>query len=186
MQLLSYLKFKFHTARHPVPPTPKLTKSELIGLTPEQVFDLTYGLVFEVLDPYLLQAEKYALLLPPHWRAVYTVGVLNGEVSNGGHHQFFWNTMGQLNEATLEDLARIGAKEVLEIFHEAVNSYSSELYEKELEAADYSFKGVAVGMKERRMDDLDQAFFNCKKEPYIYLGEYVLNHVGLYVPDSAD
>jgi hypothetical protein len=49
-------------------------------------------------------SDDWILVLPQQWRAVYTALLLDGEVNNGGFHQYFWNYEGKFNDATLADL----------------------------------------------------------------------------------
>jgi hypothetical protein len=56
-------------------------------------------------------------------RHIYAIGLLQGEVSDGGFSQYFWNTDGQLAAATLEILKRIGAKECASLLHRAIKLY---------------------------------------------------------------
>jgi hypothetical protein len=56
-------------------------------------------------------------------RHIYAIGLLQGEVCDGGFSQYFWNTDGQLAAATLEILKRIGAKECVSLLHRAIKLY---------------------------------------------------------------
>jgi hypothetical protein len=56
-------------------------------------------------------------------RHIYAIGLLQGEVCDGGFSQYFWNTDGQLAAATLEILRRIGAKECSSLLHRAIKLY---------------------------------------------------------------
>ncbi len=56
-------------------------------------------------------------------RHIYAIGLLQGEVCDGGFSQYFWNTDGQLAAATLEILRRIGAKECASLLHRAIKLY---------------------------------------------------------------
>lgn len=58
-------------------------------------------------------------------RDIYTVGLLEGEVNNGGFSQYFWNTEGQFAVHTLEVLKRIGAKETSSLLRRAMKLYGA-------------------------------------------------------------
>ena len=63
--------------------------------------------------------------LPPEVRDIYMVGLLEGEVNNGGFSQYFWNTEGQLAAQTLDVLKRIGAKETSSLLRRATKLYGA-------------------------------------------------------------
>lgn len=62
---------------------------------------------------------------PQAVRDIYTVGLLEGEVNNGGFSQYFWNTEGQFAAHTLEVLKRIGAKETSSLLRRAMKLYGA-------------------------------------------------------------
>jgi len=130
--------------------------------------------------------------LPRHWRAVYTTIALEGEVQNGGHHQFFWNGEGALNDETLEDLELIRAKPFVRLFREALEIYTTHDCSGEKRRSRNSHKAFTAGYREKRMDHLDQAFYKSRKTVAEYLSSYIRNHRELYAkmqslpsPDST-
>ncbi|HEY5701075.1 MAG TPA: DMP19 family protein, partial [Gammaproteobacteria bacterium] len=62
---------------------------------------------------------------PPDARDIYTVGLLDSDVNNGGFSQYFWNTDGQFAVETLEVLKRIGAKETASLLRRAMKLYGA-------------------------------------------------------------
>ena len=63
--------------------------------------------------------------LEPGARAIYLVGLLEGDVNNGGFSQYFWNTEGQHAATTVEVLKRIGAKETASLLRRAMKLYGA-------------------------------------------------------------
>lgn len=63
--------------------------------------------------------------LEPEARDIFAVGLLEGEVNNGGFSQYFWNTEGQHAAATVDVLKRIGAKEVASLLRRAMKLYGA-------------------------------------------------------------
>ncbi|WP_249352228.1 DUF4375 domain-containing protein [Rudaea sp. 3F27F6] len=53
---------------------------------------------------------------------------LEGEVMNGGLHQFFANSCGDLSSLVLSGLARLGAKQTLAQFESAISKLGAGLY----------------------------------------------------------
>lgn len=63
--------------------------------------------------------------LEPDARDIFVVGLLEGEVNNGGFSQYFWNTEGQHAAATVEVLKRIGAKDTASLLRRAMKLYGA-------------------------------------------------------------
>ncbi|MDX1512800.1 MAG: DMP19 family protein [Gammaproteobacteria bacterium] len=109
-------------------------------------------------------------------RDIYTVGLLDGEVNNGGFSQYFWNTEGQFAAHTLEVLKRIGAKETASLLRRAMKIYGApssgdveEWYDRlekvEAEHAD-------------ALEDLDEQFYEVLDD----LPVLVMNHLQAKAP----
>jgi len=58
-------------------------------------------------------------------RDIYVVGLLEGEVNNGGFSQYFWNTEGQHAAVTVDVLKRVGAKETASLLRRAMKLYGA-------------------------------------------------------------
>jgi len=95
----------------------------LFRFKPESPDDVGYGALWAVLDwidydwP---DVDARLMALPPHWRVVYTACTLEGEVNNGGHHQYFWNSNGAFAAVLVEDLKRVGATPYVDLAARAV------------------------------------------------------------------
>lgn len=63
--------------------------------------------------------------LEPDARDIYVVGLLEGEVNNGGFSQYFWNTEGQHAAVTVDVLKRVGAKETASLLRRAMKLYGA-------------------------------------------------------------
>ncbi len=63
--------------------------------------------------------------LEPEARDIYVVGLLEGEVNNGGFSQYFWNTEGQHAAVTVDVLKRVGAKETASLLRRAMKLYGA-------------------------------------------------------------
>ena len=71
-----------------------------------------------------VDTERFAEL-EPDARDIYLVGLLEGEVNNGGFSQYFWNTEGQHAAVTVDVLKRIGAKETASLLRRAMKLYGA-------------------------------------------------------------
>lgn len=102
--------------------------------------------------------------LSPEERLYFAVGILDGEVHNGGFHQFFWNSSGGYYRYAASGLDELGAGQALELLQRA----------KEIAFGD---KPPPLDWKERRtflvnsdsgkrletLDELDPAFWQESK-----------------------
>lgn len=70
--------------------------------------------------------NKRVLALPIALRTIYTIGTLEQEVLNGGFHQYFYNSSGQLAVETVEDLERIGAVRHADVLRKAIEQLGAE------------------------------------------------------------
>ena len=161
-----------------------LTEKQLIGQNAEEAG-------WQVVLAYLGELEgeeraECARRLPPHWRAVYTCILLEYEVLNGGHHQYFWNTTGALNKETLEDLRFIGAGPFVSLFGEAVLEFHHHNYLQDKAEAGPSWEVFVKPNKEKRMDELDRAFCKEPKTIAMYLSDFIRSHRELYANPAAD
>jgi hypothetical protein len=102
----------------------------------------------------LSQAEQEAVAL--YW--------LEGEVMNGGLHQYFYNSSGDMAELALAGLARLGATESLAHFRSAIDKLGAGEFIANRDAR-YA-RLVALGMSEnpfdsetRALQDLPENFF---------------------------
>jgi hypothetical protein len=122
--------------------------------------------------------------LPQHWRAVYTTCHLEGEVNNGGHHQFFWNSDGELNKETLDDLRLISASPFVLLFEEALDEYQRHDYSGDKKDSGNTWEAFTEGYEEKRMATLDTAFCKVPKTIAIYLSDYIRSHRNKYLENS--
>lgn len=108
-------------------------------------------------------------VMPRHWRLAYSLGLLQAEVDNGGHEQFFTNGRGDFDAETEADLQWIGATPFLELFVEARGHYYNA-------SPDYTERLPEV-------EPLDDAFYKQQKNLFAWVGEYALAHLADYCVD---
>ena len=156
-----------------------LTDAQIDGVDPAYVAwrvlrTHTEGLKGETLTEHIRN-------LSGHWRAVYTVLRLEGEVNNGGHHQFFWNSDGALNKETLEDLRQISAYPFILIFEEALDEYQRHDYAGDKGNSGNTWEAFTEAYKEKRMAILDTAFYKTPKTIAMYLADYIRSNRHRYL-----
>ncbi len=94
-------------------------------------------------------------------RDIYLVGLLEGDVNNGGFSQYFWNTEGQHAADTVDVLKRIGAKETASLLRRAMKLYGAppsgdldEWYDR-LERVDSEHEDDLAELDERFYEGID-------------------------------
>ena len=99
--------------------------------------------------------------LEPEARDIYLVGLLEGDVNNGGFSQYFWNTEGQHAAATVDVLKRIGAKATASLLRRAMKLYGAppsddldEWYDR-LERVDSEHEDVLAELDEQFYEGVD-------------------------------
>ncbi len=99
--------------------------------------------------------------LEPEARDIYLVGLLEGDVNNGGFSQYFWNTEGQHAAATVDVLKRIGAKATVSLLRRAMKLYGAppsddldEWYDR-LERVDSEHEDVLAELDEHFYEGVD-------------------------------
>jgi hypothetical protein len=144
---------------------------------------------YAALDVLLANAEglgwreftEHIRSLPQHWRAIYTTLKLEDQVCNGGHHQFFWNGDGALNKETLEDLRLISAKPFILLFEEALDEYQRHDYAAEKRDSGNSKEAFLEGYKEKRMENLDTAYYKAPTRIRLCLADYIRSNRNMYL-----
>jgi hypothetical protein len=105
--------------------------------------------------------------------------VMNSEIENGGVHQFFSNSSGDLAEDAKAGLKEIGAKRVLDVLRKA-----SEVFPKGVVPADRETRNDILEEHEdeegdafwKRFDNLSREYYKARQELYEYLLAWIRNH----------
>ncbi|MEI6536189.1 MAG: DUF4375 domain-containing protein [Verrucomicrobiaceae bacterium] len=163
-----------------MPATPHLDSTAIESGSPSDTAEKAWDAVLEALKPAKNDYNAAIRKLPQPWRAVYTTFWLQCEVNNGGHHQFFWNSDGALNAETQADLEFIGATPFLTFFTEARKIYDAHNYAEEKKSSGNTWEGFTAAYREKRMEELDTAFYKEPKNIETYLGEFIRSHPELF------
>jgi hypothetical protein len=157
-----------------------LDSQEIEKQEPESLAETAQERVWSAIKALNGDPDALALSMPQHWRAIYTTGTLDGQVRNGGFHQYFWNFQGKLNQATAEDLSYIEAVEQNNLFTQAQKIYGKYDYQGERQKAGKSFEGFSKGYAEKRFEELDKAYYKLPQSLRVLQGKFIKKHVELY------
>lgn len=162
--------------------SPILSPSDLLAESSE---DIAYAAWKTVLSS-LAGARNYTAAvrhLPLHWRAVYTTIHLEAEVQNGGHHQYFWNGEGELNDELSHDLRYIHALPFADLFAAALQVYKETDHVSDKLECENSWEGFTAAYGEDRMAYLDNAFYKQPKSLASFLGEFIRRNANLFTTE---
>jgi hypothetical protein len=162
--------------------SPTLSSSDLLASS-EDVADKAWKKVLASLDKARNRIEAIRRL-PQQWRAVYTTIHLEAEVQNGGHHQYFWNGEGALNEEVSSDLRFIGALPFADLFAEALKIYEEHDYADDKLNCGNTWQGFTAAYREGRMENLDNAFYKQPRSLAWFLGEFIRKNPDLFTARS--
>ena len=103
-------------------------------------------LIFGSLD--LAEGEAGLMRLTRGQRALYLVSLFDGEVRNGGFHQYFSNSSGDYASLTAGALSYFGATEAASLLREGMRRFpdgnpSSERNERDLELSELGIKSFS-------------------------------------------
>jgi hypothetical protein len=85
----------------------------------------------------------------------FAVGLLEGEVYNGGFHQYFFNSSGSYYAVTVRGLMAIEAHQSLSLLREA----KEHLFPKKSVPADTATRRRALPDESTKLDELDKIFW---------------------------
>jgi hypothetical protein len=110
--------------------------------------------------------------LMPAARVIYLAGVFDGEVMNGGIHQFFTNSSGRNVRETLAALLAMGATRAAGLLEQAVRIFPG------AENADRATRNELLdGMDPDVFDDLDSKYYAMAKEEPESMGGFMLAYL---------
>ena len=114
--------------------------------------------------------------LNPGERAVYSVLILEAEVNNGGHFQFFFNT-GQLTDEALDGLRLLEAREYEQLLRRAVAQFPGCDVPDDLDDVQSEIDMMTPD-QEAVVEAVDDRFFELDEKKTIgrYAAEYISAH----------
>lgn len=104
----------------------------------------------------LLDEKKWyncVVALPLSEQIVYTVGVLNWQVENGGFHQYFFNGYGQFVFLTLKNLKVLGASDHYSLLHSAVKLINEDSLDES------SFRSIIFNRRHKKIVEFEKELF---------------------------
>lgn len=148
-------------------PIHKELTSEIIDTTPD---DRLLQTIFDNLSEKIIDYEKEyetVLTFSKPRQAIYTIWVLEGEVSNGGFNQFYFNSSGQFADLTPEALKLIGANKFSDLVSKANSIYKKE-NEKIVKHQDGTLEGFSKSYEGNPLNNLDTEFYDLYKTEDLY------------------
>jgi Domain of unknown function (DUF4375) len=153
------------------PPLPAVEPREVASRASVDVAYATHERLLRKVGP-----EEDLSRLKPGERAVYAVLLLEGEVQNGGHFQFFFNT-GQLTDEALAGLQLLDAKEYEQLLRRAVAQFPGCDVPESLDDVQSEIDAMTRD-QEAAVEAVDDRYFQLDEEKTIgkYAAEYISAH----------
>ena len=121
-------------------------------------------------------------------KIVYLTTTLEGEVYNGGFHQYFCNTNGELAVDTVEAYTKIGAKKHAELMAKAIELAAKEEGLREsIKTSKDQLKAFVSSYKETKLEKLDDIFYDLeeKEEPRTLRVAYIRKHASEFINPAS-
>ena len=121
-----------------------------------------------------LEAHGFDGLTDPQQK-YFAVAIYDGEVNNGGHTQYVFNSSGDLCETALSGLRAIGASKRAEMLSEALELFgrkgaSNDTGERHEQLAAFS------GRQDTKLDALNSRYYECEENIEVLLTNYAVEH----------
>jgi hypothetical protein len=91
----------------------------LQSMSDEEVEELVFNHAYLSLKGRYGDVDELLATLQPGTRALYLTRILEGEVNNGGFHQYYWNTGGRFAAGTVDAFRYFGLIQLAELMEEA-------------------------------------------------------------------
>ena len=101
---------------------------------------------------------------------------LDAELTNGGFHQFFWNSEGDFNAVTDEDLAFVGALDFQRLFRRAVACATEFDVTGDKHRSENTWEEFTAGYETIPWDDFDQQYYSTAPTLFQHVARYVRDH----------
>lgn len=154
------------------PRTPHLTSDQLALGDSElawAAFDAAGASLDAAGGKYLSKVRR----LPPQWRFVYTLLYLDGQVNNGGFHQFFVNSQGLFDSHLEEDAARLRNGEHRNAIFEALKTYRQLDYREQWANIGKSWDRFASAYKDGRFSKEDSRYYAVQTDLSQNIGQQI-------------
>lgn len=124
---------------------------------------------------YRLQEIDFDQLTQPE-KDVVCVFTMIAETNNGGLHQFYINSSGDLALETADAFERIGASRIAEIMRQTNTVFGRNGPPRNRSARCAEIFSLPIELQDEKLGPLTQAFFNCEDDCYDLLYSYILAH----------
>ena len=133
------------------------------------------GFCWAILEPINIAADKESEILlakrfSPGQKAIYFFWYLDGEVTNGGFIQFFWNNNRTYLPPIMDGLKLIGDKKMIKLVEKADAIYLANEKKFELEDSQENFEKLYNELSE--FENLDTIYYDIHEETMDLIEKY--------------
>lgn len=159
---------------------PPRLKSKHLQLADQDLARKAFYLAASALDAAGGPYQSKVNLLPPPWRFVYVMLVIDGQVNNGGFHQFFTNAAGRLDEHLVDDIAWLEHDGYKDVLNQAFRIYKGMDYQDQWNNRGKSWEFFTAPYKEGRFEKEDSTFYTIKPALDEVVGRQIRAHCKKY------
>ncbi len=121
------------------------------------------------------------LKLAPGLQMIYTTGLLDAEVNNGGFHQYFWNSSGEFSDIALKGLKLIGDKDRAALLEQAIKIYKTEEPTMEQFKEKGNDDAFLKSEKTTKLSPLDDMYYAIKKTLEHFQIRFIRSHPKAFI-----
>jgi hypothetical protein len=166
------------------PRTPSLESTQL-KLSDHDLAWAAFDVTAQSLDAAKGAYQSKVHMLAPPWRFVYVMLALDGQVNNGGFHQFFTNAYGVFDSHLMDDIARLEHSEYRSILTRAFNQYKGIDYQGQWTNVGKSWDFFTAPYTEGRFKHEDNDYYATEPSLVDVVGSHIRHHLEDYRPNPT-
>lgn len=149
-------------------PIHKILTTAIIDSTSDNdLLQVIFDNLVEKLDADYTKEYEIVLSWNEARRSIYLIWLLQAEVNNGGHNQFYYNSSGQFYEYLPNALRLVGAQRHAELMERANAIYERE-YNRITEHLDGTIEGFSKSYDDNPLNPLDDEFYKLEGEEDLF------------------
>lgn len=159
----------------------ELNQSIIAGIADNRLEQAVIDFIYEKIGEDYEQSFDIITGLPWVYPVVYSTWVLEGEVSNGGFNQYFWNSSGEFAEVAATGFKALGVPDRAEIVQKAIVIASNEFPEMKKFYEVGTLEAFSKSYEVSSLDELDAEFYECQGD----LSEVRIRFIREHAPEFS-
>jgi hypothetical protein len=161
-------------------PCPPVLSDPMLSLGDTELGGLALDMVGESLNSARGSYQSKVHLLPACWRSIYVLHKLDGQVLNGGFHQFFTNSRGLFDINLKEDISYLPDERIRNIILRAFEAYQKIDYRDQWMNIGKSWEYFSAPYAEGRFKTEDDEYYSLSPCISALIGSRIKAHPNEY------